>query len=545
MTRIISTSRRLGAHWQWLPVLLGLVYLIVLLRDFGLIADGIYRNADAVSVPYIGELYGAAPRGADVVLGNFPWYFALWFEEFTRWLPHHRGLWEVAPYLFSLLGIAALAWSTWVVAGRWSATMTALLCLGASSGLLSLQFGWGVHGGVWPIVCFLNAYIVAIAGGFLTRRRRRMVGVSVVLALLTAASVASDNLLIVAGIVPVVLVGLASLRVLGRSRGRTVAAWTCGLAVTSVGVGLILRIAMKHAGVHSVEGYHVSLASMGQLRANLGVTFRALMNLYNGKFGGAAVGPRSLLSLSCALVVTMAAIAAFTYVRRTTVPFFKEAAPGDTLSAPDAARRVHLLYWAAVVVVLGSGFVLTTIPANDESARYIVAVGYGLATIVFVAARNSGVAWRVVAVAGAAAVLAANSIALYRDGILQNSARADAAVAPAIERIVKREHAETGYAGYWDAAPLGWQLRDVNVYPVIKCLDPKQHGLCAFYAHRIGSWYTPRPGVRSFLVLRGGFGPVDSVTEAPQALGRPVVRVQVSDRTVLIYDYDIASRIIH
>lgn len=539
IARSTTVATWLRAHWYWLPVVFGAVYLVLLLKNFSLVVDGIYRNADAVSVPYIGQLHALAPAHTGVTLGNFPWYFALWFEDLTRWLPFHRGLWEVAPYLFSLLGIAALAWSTWVAAGRWSATMTLLLCLCASGGLLSLQFGWGVHGGVWPIVCFLGAYVVALAGGLLTRRRKSMLLALGLLALLTATGVASDNLLLVAGVAPLILVGIVVPRVLGRD-GVRIGRWMIALATMSVVVGLLLRKLMEHAQVHPVGGYHVLLASLGQLRANLGITLSALASLYNGKFGGAVVGLRSLLALSCALALTAAAVAVFIHVRRQMLSLFSEPVP-DAIPARDAARRAHLVYWVGVVVVLGLTFCFSNLPANDETVRYIVAVGYGMVTLVFVAARDARGARLLLAVAGVSAVVVASSVAL-RDGNLQNSARADAGVAPEIERIAKREHADHGYGGYWDAAPLGWQMRDVNVYPVVKCLD--RDGLCAFWAHRIASWYWPRPQTRTFLVLHGGYGPVMSLTAPPPGLGRPASSAQVAGRTVLFYNYDIASRIV-
>ena len=92
----------------WLPLGLAALYVVALLRTLGAVVGSIYSSADVVSAPYIGELYARAPHGAEVVLGNIPWYSALWFETATRAFPAHRVIWEVAPWILTLIG-AALA----------------------------------------------------------------------------------------------------------------------------------------------------------------------------------------------------------------------------------------------------------------------------------------------------------------------------------------------------------------------------------------------------------------------------------------------------
>src|SRR5438874_11165864 len=93
------------------PAALRLAWVGLLLASFGAIVGVIYSNADIVSAPVIGELYGNAPDGARVVLGFLPWYTTLWFELATGWLPFHREIWEVGPWIASLVGIALVAWA--------------------------------------------------------------------------------------------------------------------------------------------------------------------------------------------------------------------------------------------------------------------------------------------------------------------------------------------------------------------------------------------------------------------------------------------------
>src|SRR5205807_1843050 len=95
----------LARLWPWLPVLFAAAYVVLLASTFRSVVQGIYLSADFASAPYIGELYRQAPSGAEVVLANFPWYTTLWFEQATHWLPAHRQVWEVAPWVGSLIGV--------------------------------------------------------------------------------------------------------------------------------------------------------------------------------------------------------------------------------------------------------------------------------------------------------------------------------------------------------------------------------------------------------------------------------------------------------
>ena len=88
-----------------MPALLGVAYAVLFAVRFDGIVRAVYRNADIASAPVIGELAHEAPGGATITLGYLPWYTTLWFEELTRWLPFHRQLWEVGPWLGSLVGI--------------------------------------------------------------------------------------------------------------------------------------------------------------------------------------------------------------------------------------------------------------------------------------------------------------------------------------------------------------------------------------------------------------------------------------------------------
>ena len=102
------------------PAALLLAWLGLLFASFGAIVEVIYANADISSAPVIGELFPKAPSDASTVLGYHPWYTTLWFELATHWVPFHRQLWEVGPWVAAVAGIVLVAWSAAKVAGRWA-----------------------------------------------------------------------------------------------------------------------------------------------------------------------------------------------------------------------------------------------------------------------------------------------------------------------------------------------------------------------------------------------------------------------------------------
>ena len=108
-------------RWEWLVLAAAaFAYLVVLLARLRDLMAHNALNADSVSAPLIGELLHKAPDRREVLLGEFPWYQQLWFEQATRWAPAHRQLWELLPFGVALVAIALATWavSRWRAAGR-------------------------------------------------------------------------------------------------------------------------------------------------------------------------------------------------------------------------------------------------------------------------------------------------------------------------------------------------------------------------------------------------------------------------------------------
>lgn len=219
------------AAWPWLPLAIAVVYVVLLLADFKALVQAIYLSADIVSAPMIAELSDDAPPDSEVLLGNFPWYEGYWYETLTRWLPGHRQIWQVGPWVLSLAGVALAAWSAGRAAGRWAAAMVGVALGCASTGLLSYQFSLSIHSLVWVHVALLGAFLtLAAARGGLVARLPLHVLACVGLVAVTAVGLASDRLLLVAGVGPFAVAAVALAVLIPSTAGRRLAFTGLGVA---------------------------------------------------------------------------------------------------------------------------------------------------------------------------------------------------------------------------------------------------------------------------------------------------------------------------
>jgi len=533
----LAGNERFQRLWPWIPLLLAVVWLGALAADLRAIVQAIYANADFVSAPVIGELYDERAPGTQVVLGNFPWYETLWFERLTAGLPAHRQVWQLAPWLFSLAGVAAVAWATWRAAGAWAAMVVAVALGCAGPALLTFQFGGSLHAPTFAHACLLGAFLVLCASrGGRAGSWPVHVAACAALAAVTAAGVASDDLLLAAGIAPFALAAIGMVWLLPRPAGPRIAVSALAVSALAVAGGRLLAKAMEDENVIA-SAFDVTFATWDKLFANARVLAHSLAYLFNGDFGGEAIDLWSVLSLVCAVAVVGAVAFAVGYGRR----WAARAVAAPATDEREAARRAHLAFWFLAGAVLGLTFLLTSVPVDKYSARYVLTVGYAVAIVVAVAAVDRP--WlRIGVVTGLTLVLVSGVSGLVR-GTLQDSARSSPGgnLSGPLERLARAEGVEHGYAGYWTAAPLTWQTRArLQVYPVKSCTGTPT--LCPYPFHRIASWYDPRPGERSILVV-DPFQPSAGAPTGPDpAFGAPQRVARIADRTVYVYGYDIASR---
>jgi hypothetical protein len=514
------------------PAGLLLAWVVLLFASFGGIVEVIYANADISSATVIGELFPKAPSGASTVLGYHPWYTTLWFELATRWVPFHRQVWEVGPWVAAVAGLLLVAWSTAKVAGRWAGWLVAVVLICASPRLLTIQFGSDLHGATAVNVCVLGAFLVLLVthGGRIGSQVTHVL-LCVLVSAVTAAGLSSDVLLVPAGLVPLVAAGIAQLRWTPGTVGRRVALSASLVAAAAI-AGAEIAIAAMHR-VHVYTGAHtVAFVPWSDLLDNLLHYLQSLTDLFNGDFGGAAVTARSTLALACALVVGAGLVVGLR-MGLDQIERLQAARPATT-----AAREAYVTFWFLALALPSAAFVFLTL-GQVGLGRYLVASGYGVVALAVVGLGGRGYAGRVVLLAAACVLVTASVVSLAAGDIEANSGhypRRD--VARFLSTFAQGEGLKYGYAAYWVAAPLTWESRlRVEVYPVVPCPTPS--GLCSYPWHEISSWYTPRPATRTFLVTDKRYGPGVSDFH----LADPAEVVSYGEYEVYVYGYDIASKL--
>jgi hypothetical protein len=551
----LRASRIVGLL-TWSPLVLGGAYLLVVAIQFNQLIVNTYLDADAASAPVIGQLFGGAPAHREVVLGQMAWFSTLMFELATRWLPLHRQIWEAAPYAMALASVALVAWGLWRIAGRWAAMIGGVLMLCAAPHTLLLLFSLNDHSPTWLSLALLAGLLV-----LLERRGADLAVLPTVLAVvvvgaIVGANMASDTLLIGAGVVPVLLAA-SSAWALRPGRASRRAWWLILGTIAVAGVCDALTGAlMSHENVTIPAGItHTGLAAGEAVASNFKLWWQSIAVLGNGNFFGQSLGFTSLLQVACG-TLSIAAVAVL--VPRISWHELARAIQRRWGATPDEGRQVAsesedggingttdvaatrvawCAFWGSSAVLLSVGFILSSTPVDINSDRYLVGLVYAAVALVPLLAGRS--ALRQAAITACTVVFAFTGLVQ----LVQGQATANTSnfptdrVSAEVAQIARREHATIGYAGYWDAAPITWATHfGVKVYPVAPCGVQ----LCRFGLHYITSWYTPRPGQRSFLIS----DPTQpGSTLSVPSLGRPIAVYHVEQLTMSVYPYDIASHV--
>jgi hypothetical protein len=528
-----SLSLALGRWWPWTPAVLAAVYLLLLAVQFTQVVAATYLNADAASAPVIGALVGHGH--GQVVLGNLPWYSTLLFELATRWLPLHRQLWELAPYAMAFASIVLIAAALWRVSGRWAALLAAALLVCASPQLLLILFSLDDHSPSWFTLALLGWWLVTLERSDARTRGHALwlLAGGISIALIAGVNAASDRLVVVGGLLPLLLAG-ALAWALGPSRASRNAALA---ALATVALAVLVALLTSHLMREHEVIYsgHFAFGEPARVQANLTLWWQALVFLANGNFFGAAIGLTGILAAACAIVVLAAAVGALRIGWLELGP--SASSTPWTGRRPEPGRTAHVAFWTAAGLLVSAAFVFSSSPEGLESGRYLVGVLYAVAALVPLLVDHRP-RLRGAVVAGALVYCLGGTIAMARGTATDNPSHfPDANIAGQVAALAARDHLSHGYAGYWDAATITWaaHLR-VHVYPVFTCPP----GLCEFDLHTIASWYRPHAGQRTFLLT-------DSIQPflgtPPATLGQPIARYPIGQVTMYVYPYDIASRI--
>jgi hypothetical protein len=518
--------------WFWIPAALGVLYVILSLAQLGSLISVTNLDADSASGPVIAELFGSAGPHATVVLGTFGWYSTLIFDLATKWLPLHRQIWEGAPYLMALGAAGLTAWSSWQIAGRRAALLTAVLMVCAAPHTVHLLLSTTEHGPDWFCLALLGGYLVFVARPQGTRNPLLLALTTLVVGIIIGINAASDALVAVAGLVPFALALVASyLR--RRDSATTRALSTGGAAVLVVAVSWgITRAVMSSAHVIHQPGVSNTMLAQGdQVASNFKLWWQSIAVLGNGDFFGRPLSFTAGLAVVCAGLSIGAVLLlpriGWREVRMT---------PGPG-GAESSARMAFIFFWCSSAVLLTVAFLISATPVDINADRYLVGLVYAAAAVIPVIAVARPVTEKL-AVAGvslfalAAVISMANGTYTSNPGVNLSDGEVNSVI-----RLAEQNDLTVGYAGYWDAAPITWASHTrLQVYPVLTCGGH----LCPFYLHYISSWYQTKPGIRSFLLTDTGLPFVPAPTPD---LGAPSAIYHAGTITMYVYPYDIASRI--
>jgi hypothetical protein len=512
----------------WLPAAIAAVFVVGFLVELRDVVLTLYGNSDNASAPVIAELLHEAPDGRQVLLGNYPWYEPLWFMLATRGLPAHRAIWELAPFAFSAVAILAVARSVAVAVGRWAAA-TALAVLAVPS-VLYVGFA-GVadaHGHTLVHACLLGAATVLAARRSEAWSTKRAVMAGVALGAVTAPGAASDQVLIFAGLVPLAVAAAAVWTARG---GRTIVLFAAAAEVVAIAGGIALHAAGTAAGIRPAST-DFALVSDSALWIHLRLLWEVLVAFGHGDFFGQATDVDGVLALAGAALVSGSLVAL--YRRARTIRL------SDATQA-DPARVALVAFWTAAFAGVSLAFVLVAVATDKFGGRYILTAWVALVVLGVAAVRTETQRLMAAAVASGLALLGV--LALSRGNYTATPGPVSQDAANRIARFVREQHLDHGYAGYWVAATLTWESKAVaRTYPVYECVPPA-HTLCPFKLHRIDSWYRPRGGVRTFLVLDALNTDPAIAPPDPALFGRPIAAEKVGTLTVLAYPYDVAEKI--
>jgi hypothetical protein len=534
-------SNSLVRSWRWAAIPFGVAYLVLLALHLRGVVTATNLDADAVSAPVIGQLFGSAPSSAHVVLGEFGWYSTLLFELATKWLPEHRQIWELAPYTMALAGAALTAWSVWQVAGRFAAAVTAVLLVCAAPATLHLLLSMTQHAPDWFCLGLLSAFLVLIERRGSTLRLRVLAPLSALVGIVVGVNAASDPLVVLAGLVPFVL-SIAGCRLLAGEAGGS---RTLGIALATLLVIAIAwagtAFAMAALDVGAQQGLHTDgFATAGKVASNFKLWWQSIAVLGNGDFFGRDLTFTSGLAFVCAVLSIGAVVLlprlGWSELRLGWTDRLRPAVEREAI-APE--RLAFMVFWCSSAVLLTVGFLASAIPVDIHADRYLVGLIYAAAAVIpVVAARR--VFTQAAALVGTCAFALAGVISMAQGTVTQRTGGFPPTdVARRVAAIAGARHLKVGYAGYWDAAPITWAAHfRVLVYPVSVC-DQGAH-LCPFDLHYISSWYTPRPGVWSFLLTDRRLRLVPAPTPD---LGPAVAVYDLGQLTMYVYRYDIAAKL--
>lgn len=470
------------------------------------------------------------------------YYSSFLFDFATRWLPFHRLAWEGLSLMGSVAGILVMAWAAQRAAGKQAAVMTVVLALAAAPVVLYAYVA--LRGPTWFSVCFLGAGLVALAApprwlGY--DRPARAGALMALLGIVAGVGLASDPLLAVCGILPLLGTGILLWLVF---RGRVAASLArAGVAVTLVALAVAAATyeLMPVFGFTMVSTTSIHLAALSRIPDNLAYFGGDVLAFGNAQYPRP---PAGLFSLPGLLTIALVA-AAVAAIARFLPPLLRHRLR-VTGAEPDArtlALAALITFWVLAALGDAGAFVFSSLPvAGVGTARYVLPVFLALTGLAaLLAAEQRAGRLAVAAIATVLAVLStAGMVQLvdsYRQAIVVQEG-------PKVLSYVESQGITKGYGGYWDAIGLSWRNDSpVGIYPVSQCSSDGAPALCQFDVNSLTTWYRPVAGAKSFVLVNTPLIPLSLANPPPPALGPPAEVKKIGYYTVYVYDYDVGALI--
>ena len=543
--RLPKLSVRLA--W-WLPALLAGIYVLLILVHLPAILNSVWLSSDSTIDAVLAHMAAHAPAGAVLTTGDFPHYETLAFTLLTRGLSFYRPLWMLTPVICVVVGIAALHWSSRRVFGNWPAALgtAALVCFGGGglatfrSGGLATIFSIDSHGNSIVAAMVCGAGMVWLLPQAATMKPWKLGLGALAIGVIGGLPLAGDTLCLAWILLPMLMVTvLAAWRGPQRQIAYTLG-FGLGTALVTGVCALIFAAIMRGQGVRGFAwSYHqyATFLTPSDLLANVETTIRGLTLLPSASFFGQRATGHSEMALTAALLLFTAMVAVVARVRR----LAKESSQRpDDGGEPVGARFVHVTWWLTAMLA-GLVIVLVGHP-NDftTDGRYVLGVYVAIPALLPLLIER-GLGWKLI-VTAATGVFVINAIYQFNGQVLQQMPRGftPTTTAQALARYAEQEHVAVGYGGYWNSINLIWNSDfKVDVYPVQPC-GTHSKLICTLNDINVTGWYEPRPNVRSMLIL---YSSGRGVKVADPRFGKPVTSTRLGDLRVLVYPYDIASRI--
>jgi hypothetical protein len=511
-----------AAYWilgSAVPALALTAYVLVLVLELPQFYFAhIAWNSDVATFMLLSKTIAQGTTGT-IYTTFTPYYSTMFIDILTYHLPSHQFLWMAWPLAAYLVAVSTLAWTVSRLAGRWAAVMTAILCLAPTPSVLFSIVAPAFHG-LTVINCILLAAFLVILVEHGTRTTPTIVVAAAGLSIFSGINAASDFLVVIIGLAPLVavtLILLASYR--DRSALRTVSV-CLGMLVIAIIADSLTYAASQTLPV-IVHPLPVGLLPLDQLPAHLelsgGIVWEETAASW--QYLTHAVGlPEFLL----AIVTLGAIVTAGTFMLARLFSARRVAAPPRM-----RALEAHYLIWIAMAAANFAAISLTYTVYELGAVRYAVILwvaGAATVPLLFTLSRARRVGFALVVTA---------LVAVHAGAVYDAPARVDPSYTAAVAYL-ESLHIRYGYADYSEANATTWVTQGIlTLRPANSCGHAGM--LCRASYGSATAWYAPQPGWSAVIV-----DPRYALSVPPSSIYGPPRKIHhVGQLTIYVFDHDL------